>query len=325
MSPQSMQTISSRKCLQCPPIRSWMVAAAMLAASSLPSHAFACACGCGVFDVGTSSLMCNGKGATVFLEYDFMNQDHNWSGTSKAPANDNDDKQIRSHFYMAGLQYMFSRQWGVMIDVPYTQRFFKTTDDATGDIVGFTHEAFGDIRLQALYAGFSSDMSTGVSLGVKLPTGGFKDTNFDRDTAIGSGSTDLLLGLYHIGKIVHDNTWVWFGQAQWDKPLAIQGGYRPGAEIDAALGFYYNDLYLGRHTKLAPILQLIGSTRIKDSGPAADPPNTGYDRLMISPALELDYNSLKLYGDVEFPIYQHMNGNQLVAPALFKFIISYSL
>ena len=296
-----------------------------LAALTFPSHALACACGCGVFDVGTSSLLCSGKGATVFFEYDFMNQNHNWSGVSKAPNAANDDKQIRSHFYTAGLQYMFSRQWGVMIDVPYAKRYFKTTDDVTGDIVGFTHAAWGDIRIQALYAGFSSDMSTGVSLGVKVPSGGFKDSDFDRDTAIGSGSTDLLLGVYHVGKLVHDNTWVWFGQAQWDKPLAIQGHYRPGAEVDGAIGVYYNDLYIGKNTKIAPILQLIGSSRIKDSGTAADPPNTGYDRLMISPGLELDYDNLKLYGDVEFPVYQHMNGQQLAAPALFKFIVSYSL
>ena len=261
----------------------------------------------------------------MFFEYDFMNQNHNWSGNSKAPLADNDDKQIRSHFYTAGVQYMFSRQWGVMLDLPYTERFFKTTDDMTGDVVGFTHAAVGDIRIQALYSGFSSDMSTGLSLGFKLPSGGFGDTDFDRDTAIGSGSTDLLLGLYHVGKLVHDNTWVWFGQAQWDKPMLIQGGYRPGAEVDGALGLYYNDFYLGRTTKLAPILQLIGSTRTRDAGPAADPDSTGYDRLMISPGLELDVDSVKLYGDVEFPIYQHMNGDQLVAPALFKFIVSYSL
>ena len=291
----------------------------------IPNLAWACACGCGVFDVGTSSLICNGKGATAFFEYDFMNQNHNWSGDSKAPNDNNDDKQIRSHFYTAGLQYMFSRQWGIMIDVPYTHRYFKTTDDDTGDIVGFNHSSFGDIRIQALYSGFSGDMSTGVSLGVKVPTGGFKDPNFDRDTAIGSGSTDLLLGVYHVGKITKDNSWVWFGQAQWDKPLAIQGGYRPGAEVDGAIGVYFNDLYFGKDTKLAPILQLIGSNRTKDGGPAADPPNTGYNRLMISPGLELDYKDIKFYGDVEFPIYQYMNGNQLVAPALFKFIVSYSL
>jgi len=301
------------------------MAAFALVSVAFPSHAFACACGCGVFDVGTSSLLCSGKGTTAFFEYDFMNQNHNWSGDSSAPSADNDDKQIRSQFYTAGLQYMFSRQWGVMVDVPYTRRYFKTTDEDTGDIVGFTHEAWGDVRIQALYAGFSSDMSTGVSLGIKVPTGGYKDTDFDRDTAIGSGSTDLLLGVYHVGKIVKDNTWVWFGQVQWDKPLAIQGGYRPGAELDGAIGFYYNDLYLGKDAKLAPILQLIGSSRTKDGGAAADPPNTGYDRLMISPGLELDFDSFKLYGDVEFPIYQHMNGDQLVAPALFKFIVSYSL
>jgi hypothetical protein len=33
---------------------------------------------------------------------------------------------------------------------------------------------------------------------------------------------------------------------------------------------------------------------------------------------------VKLYGDVEVPIYQNANGNQIVAPVLFKFIVGYS-
>ncbi len=41
-----------------------------------------------------------------------MSQNKNWSGTSKAPAANNDDKDIRSNFYTAGVQYMFNRDWG---------------------------------------------------------------------------------------------------------------------------------------------------------------------------------------------------------------------
>ncbi len=42
-------------------------------------------------------------------------------------------------------------------------------------------------------------MSSGLSLGVKLPTGDWTYPNFDRDTSIGTGTTDLLLGGYHLG------------------------------------------------------------------------------------------------------------------------------
>ena len=39
-------------------------------------------------------------------------------------------------------------------------------------------------------------MSTGLIFGVKLPTGDWKFAGFDRDTEIGSGSTDVLVGGY---------------------------------------------------------------------------------------------------------------------------------
>jgi hypothetical protein len=77
---------------------------------------------------------------------------------------------------------------------------------------------------------------------------------------------------------------------------------------------------------------LIGSYRARDSGTAADPVDTGYERVFISPAVEftkvLDEKNatvMRVYADVEIPIYQNVNGNQIVAPALFKVVSSYSL
>jgi hypothetical protein len=37
-----------------------------------PKFVWACACGCSIFDVGTPSLVPNGAGGTVWLEYDFQ-------------------------------------------------------------------------------------------------------------------------------------------------------------------------------------------------------------------------------------------------------------
>ena len=79
---------------------------AMLAA---PSVGWACACGCGVFDVGTSSMFPEGPGGMAFVEYDYQDQNRNWSGDSKAAAANNDDKEIRTHFVTAGLQYLFNQ------------------------------------------------------------------------------------------------------------------------------------------------------------------------------------------------------------------------
>jgi len=290
----------------------------------LPAQALACACGCDVFDVGTSALFPSGHGqGSVFGEYDYMDQNRNFSGTSRAPAADNDDKLIRSNFLVLGGEYMFHCGFGVMLEVPVTNRLFKT-DDGAG-VGSFDHTALGDIRLMGVYSGFSKDMTSGIIFGVKLPTGDFRYSGFDRDTSIGSGSTDLLLGGYHFGQIDAVGDWTYYGQILWQAAMAYQDGYRPGQDLNGAVGVYYRGLKWGGNTfKVAPVLQLIASTRTLDAGPESDRPNSGYQRLMIAPGLQLDTPNVRLYGDVELPIYQHVNGNQLVAPALFKLIVSKS-
>jgi hypothetical protein len=301
-----------------------LLTAAGLLLGLAPTASLACACGCGVFDVGTSALLPTSNGGTAFIEYDFMDQNRNWSGTSSAPSSANADKEIRTDFMTAGGQYMFNQDWGVMAKVPVWDRAFKT-DSGSGSIDSFEHAALGDIRLMGVYTGLSDDMSTGVIFGTKLATGDFTYANFDRDTQIGTGSTDALLGLYHTGDLTSDDAFVWYGQIMWDKPLASQGGYTPGSEIDGAVGVYYDNFIFSDGTQITPILQMIASNRTRDGGINADPPNTGYNRLMLSPGVEAHIGNWKIYGDVEFPIYQDMNGNQLVAHQLFKFILSRSL
>ena len=92
-----------------------LMAAALLA----PGAALACACGCGIFDVGTSSMYASHAGGIVFVEYDYLDQSHNRAGTHRAPAADNPDKAIQSTFVTVGGQYQFNRSWGVSVEVPF--------------------------------------------------------------------------------------------------------------------------------------------------------------------------------------------------------------
>ena len=284
--------------------------------------AYACACGCGVFSVGTSSLLPSGEGGTAFLEYDYMNQTQNWHGTSSAPAADNNDKDIRTDFFVAGLQYMFNRDWGLSLEVPYTNRLFITEDG--GQLGSFDHSAFGDIRLMGMYTGFSDDMSTGVSFGLKFANGDYTYQGFDRDTSIGTGTTNLLVGAYHQMNLDTDNTWTGFVQAHYDRAFNSHAGYRPGNELDGAAGVYYAGWAFGAKSSLTPVLQVLISNRWRDTGVASDNPDSGYQRVLAAPGLELDTGKLKFYMDIEFPLYQNVNGDQLVAPRLYKFIVAYS-
>jgi hypothetical protein len=287
-----------------------------------PGAALACACGCSVFDVGTSTLLPSGPGTTLFAEYDFLDQTKNWSGAARAPAANNSDKHITSDFFLAGAQHMFNDDWGVMVEVPYTDRRFTTADSGTPET--FDHGSLGDVRLMGVYSGFSPDMSSGVIFGVKLPTGDNSYKNFDHDVEIGSGSTDLLLGGYTSGAFSATQSFNWFAQALWQKPLTSQEHYHPGYELNGAAGVSYNNWTLGTGTTLSPVLQVLVSDRGRDGG-VGDPANTGYQRVMVSPGISLGLQQWKLYADVELPVYQHVNGNQLIAPYALKFIASYSL
>ena len=288
----------------------------------MPKVSWACACGCGIFDVGTSSMFPSGSGGTVFVDYDFMDQNHDWSKSSQASNDDAPDKKIRTSFINAGAQYMFNRKWGIQVDLPYAHRYFKTIDDDTGDTVSSSHSAVGDMRIRGIYTGFSSDMSTGLTFGVKVPTGDWTYPNFDRDVEIGSGSTDVLFGVYHRGAITADNIFSYFVQDNVDQPFLTQGGYLPGTENNAALGVYYNGWSVDG-MKITPVAEILNSYRSRDRGRAAAPANSGYERILLAPGLELDYKRVMVYFDVGFPVYQHMNGNQLAAPALYKVTVSY--
>jgi hypothetical protein len=290
----------------------------LLAGILAPGVVHACACGCGVFDVGTSSMFPNGQGGMAFLQYDYQDQNHNWSGSSQAPAANNDDKEIRSDFVTVGLQYMFNSSWGVQAQVPFAYRYFKTADGST------SWGSLGDIRIEGIYTGFMADLSAGVTFGVKLPTGNdnYNPALVDRDTQIGSGSTDILLGGFYRDNLDRNQKWDWFAQLQLDVPVLIQAQYRPGVELDAAAGIDYKGWSLGR-VKISPVAQVIFSERTSDSGAAANPDNSGSQRILLSPGVEFHLHPVKLYADVELPVYQNVTGNQVVAPVLFKVSLSY--
>jgi hypothetical protein len=301
------------------------VSCGLLAGLLTPGVIHACACGCDVFDVGTSSMFPKGEGGMAYFGYDYQDQNRNWNGASPASAANNDDKEIRTSFFNVGVQYMFNSSWGVQAQLPFAYRYFKGTDDDTGNLVSTTWGSLGDLRVEGIYTGFAADLSTGVSFGFKLPTGNdhFNPSVVDRDTQIGTGSTDILLGGFHRGNLTADENWDWFAQTELDAPVLIQAQYRPGVELDSAAGIDYKGVSLGR-VKISPVAQAIFSYRSNDSGAASDSANSGYERLLLSPGVEFHIHPVKIYADVELPVFQNVNGNQLVAPVLVKVNLSYT-
>ena len=259
----------------------------------------------------------------AYVQDAYQDQNRNWSGTSQAPAANNDDKEIQTDFLMVGLQYMFNSSWGAQIEVPYDFRYFRGTDQ-NGNIAARGWNQLGDIRVEGIFTGFFPDQSAGITLGVKLPTGShsFDPELVDRDTQIGTGSTDILLGGFYRGALTRDGKWDWFAQVQLEVPTLIQDEYRPGVELDTAAGIDYRGFSLGR-VRILPLAQVLFAERTGDSGAAADPGDTGYQRILLSPGIELHIHPVRIYADAEIPVYQNFTGNQLAAPVLFKMILSY--
>jgi hypothetical protein len=309
------------------------VGCGLLAGLLAPGIVHACACGCDVFDVATSSMFPTiGDNGMVFLQYDYQDQNHNWNGTSQAPDANNDDKEIKTYFTTLGFQYMFNSSWGVEAEMPYDFRTFKT-DIGGGTIATRNWNQVGDTRVQGIYTGFFADQSAGVTFGLKLPTGSytFDSDVVDRDTQLGTGSTDILLGGFYRGNITKDEKWDWFAQLQLDVPTLIQDEYRPGVELDTAAGIDYKGFSIGR-VRISPLAQIIFSERTSDSGANAsggandDPASgvsSGYQRIMLSPGIEFHIHPVKIYADVEVPVFQNFTGNQVAAPVLFKVSMSY--
>ncbi|HQT92041.1 MAG TPA: hypothetical protein PL001_08435, partial [Candidatus Kryptobacter bacterium] len=191
----------------------------------------------------------------------------------------------------------------------------------SGSLASVDHVSLSDVRVLGMYTGVSEDMSTAIQFGLKLPTGPYNLSLLDRDTQIGTGTTDLLLGGYQMGQ---EYSWGWYAQAMWQHSFNSRDGYRPGDSFDMTVGVHYDNLL--ETYKVVPMLQLIASFRGSDSGPNADPPNTGYDRLYLSPGVEVNVSqNIQLYGDVRIPLLTHVTGYQLVAPELFEVTLGYQL
>jgi len=167
-----------------------------------------------------------------------------------------------------------------------------------------------------------------------LPTGNIGVENayddVDRDSEIGTGSTDILLGGYHRGNLSTQYQLGWFAQAEADLPVLVAGDYRPGFEIDGAAGIDYQGFHLGRAT-ISPLAQVLISERTRDIGNDAaggsndgnDGINSGYTRVLLSPGIEIHMHPVIVYADLEVPVFAHVTGNQLVAPLLFKVNLSF--
>jgi hypothetical protein len=289
-----------------------------------PPGALACSsCGCTLNSDWSSQGYTTQAGVNFDLRYDYFDQRELRSGTRAVehgalalPNGQEIQQDTLNRNLTAGVDWSPSRTWGVNLQLPYFDRPHATI--AAGDTaVSTSHgRGLGDARIVARYQGFEADLSRGLELGLKLPTGSI-DESFrsgpqagqpvDRGLQLGTGTTDLLVGGYAVGALATDL--YYFANVLWQQPLATRDGFRPGAGANLTLGLRYSGAL---PAAIVPQLQLNARIEARESGANADRANSGASLVYLSPGVGFAITSrLDGFAFVQLPAYQRVNGLQL--------------
>jgi hypothetical protein len=295
------------------------LALVLLAVSALPLGACG-ACGCTLNGDWASQGIATQPGFRLDLRYDGFTQDQLRSGTGSVdpaalplPNAQEVQRETVNRNLTLTLDYSPNAAWGLTLQAPGYRRTHTTV--AAGDALPSASQStgLGDIRLLGRYQGFLADSSLGLQLGFKLPTGRFHDTfasgpqagePVDRGLQPGTGTTDLLLGVFRFGDL--GGAWGYFAQAMAQLPLGQREGFKPGRGLNVNTGLRYA---AGRVT---PQLQLNARIEDRESGSQADVANSGAILIYLSPGATVNLGGgLQAYAFFQVPVHQRVNGLQL--------------
>lgn len=250
------------------------------------------------------------------LRYEYIKQDQPRVGEDSvgvgAIPGHHDEVETINQNVIATLDYAFNQHWGVTLAAPVSKREHYHVHNHHGvpldERWDFTE--VGDVRLTGRYQQAVAPHTTlGLQLGFKLPTGTTSKVNSNGDEAErtlqpGTGTTDLILSPYIRHQLAHGSV---FGQLHFQQALDYFGGYKPGKQFGADIGY--------RHIitdRLAGLAQVNYSWKDADAGIEAESDLTGRTSVSISPGLSYAVTEkAQLYGYVNIPVYQHVRGIQL--------------
>ena len=318
------------------PYRAGLSLLAAAAVSAVPFPVLACsACGCTVGTEWAGAGYSTGTGWRLDLRYDYVDQNQLRLGSNAIDKHsyvpDDPGQEIQqgtlTRFYTLGLDYSINRNWGLNVQVPYLDRAHETIDTA-GDPVSTSHlDGIGDVRVLGRYQGFFADRTLGVQFGLKLPSGPTKgnftsgpvaEQQVDRGLQPGSGTTDVLLGLYNFGAI--SRNWDRFEQLQFKQAVNNDAGFRPATQLTGNLGLRYV-----ANPVIVPQLQINLRWEGHEIGRNGDYANSGDRAVFISPGLTARVlQQVHAYGFVQLPLYQYYKGLELAPRYSVTAGLSYS-
>ena len=293
------------------------------ACSTLSTAALACSsCGCTLNSEWASQGFKSAGGLSIDLRFDYFNQNDLRTGTGRVsrgdkavPADREIQKKTINRNTTLTVDYGFNAEWGVTAQLPYLHRYHTSyAEEGDTALSGSRSSSIGDLRVLGRYQGFSPEHDWGVQLGLKLPTGevhrDFRSgpqagQPLDRGLSPGTGSTDLLLGIYKFGPI--NQSFDYFASALLQLPLSSRDHFKPGDGANLTAGIRY-----ASGSWLVPHLQINVRTERPEKGANADVRNAGATLAYLSPGLTAAVtDQLQVYGFAQVPIYQRVTGYQI--------------
>jgi hypothetical protein len=309
-------------------MKSLLLLSAVALALSLPAQALA-SCGSAFCTVNTSWDVHGAwlePGARLDLRFESIKQDQPRAGRKDVAVGEiprhHDEVLTENRNLVGTFDYTFNQDWGLNAQLPLVHRHHEHIHNHMGEQVpeAWTFTGLGDARvlLRRRLASFEDpDKHTigtaGINFGLKLPTGQTDVRNSDGEQAErtlqpGTGTADFLVGAYY-SKDLPERNWSWFVQALAQLPLYEYNDYRPGHRImvDAGTRYAWGD-------RVGLLLQANYLFKARDQGLEAEPEDTGGKFLFLSPGVSYALNRrIQAYGFVQLPVYQDVNGVQLVA------------
>jgi hypothetical protein len=263
----------------------------------------------------------SGTGLSADLRFDYFNQNDLRTGTGRVdkgsitlPTDREIQQETINRNTTLTLDYGINADWGATLLVPYFNRYHTTIAEGDTDISTSRSSSLGDVRVLGRFQGFSPEHNWGVQFGVKLATGStdvtFRDgpqagAPLDRGLQPGTGSTDLLLGVYAFGPI--NQNFDYFTQAMLQVPVTSKDDFKPGVGANVTAGVRYVS-----ELPVVPHLQINIRTERRESGANADVENSGATLAYLSPGITWAVtDKLQAYGFFQVPIYQRVTGYQI--------------
>jgi hypothetical protein len=271
-------------------------------------------------DWGTQGLWTD-HGGRFDLRFEFIDLKQPKQGATKVGLGqvpeETEEVQTINRNWVASFDYNFDGHWGVSAVVPLVDRYHHHIVDPEGapqsEQWAFTE--LGDTRVQGRYRfslGEDRPVNAGIALGLKLPTGSFAVANdegvqAERMLQPGTGTTDALVTLFASRPLgARDSMFV---QLSFEGALDSRDEYRPGNRTYLNLG--YNRWLT---SQLGMQLQLNLAYKRPEEGDNAEPELSGGKFVYFSAGLSYDLShAWQIYGYLQLPLYQYVNGVQLTA------------